>query len=305
MNLTDLYLLQVAETGTVSSAALLLNFKINCQSPHPTAGGCFRVNSSTAPHHHLIHQGLHCTRPSPEGVDGRARRAPHANAELSGPLRLTTTPGFGQSSILIDTLMNFGQRYPKVTLELSLTNRVVNLVEEGFDVGIRLFQGTIPGGANTQTRMLTNFTFGLYASPNYVTHHPVANETYDYRKHPYIGMTLLNLLDRKWINENAAAADSACHAKVDLKHFCGETVGHARRRTRHPETFIAEPLVAQGQLVHAPELKLNAGKAALVCPRAVTSSHPFGHSSSSPAWNGWRNLTKQANGAHAFSSFHF
>ena len=277
MNLTDLYTFsQVAETGTVSSAALLLKLPKSTVSRRiqrlEDALGV-ELFHRTARTITLSAQGLQLhqrTVASLKELMAAQEELTHANAELSGPLRLTTTPGFGQSSILIDTLMNFGQRYPKVTLELSLTDRVVNLVEEGFDVGIRLFQGTIPGGANTQTRMLTNFTFGLYASPNYVTHHPVANETYDYRKHPYIGMTLLNLLDRKWINEKTqrpqriqlATPKWTSNNFAAVKQLATRGAGLAIL-----ETFIAEPLVAQGQLVRiAPELKLNAGKAALVWP---------------------------------------
>ena len=56
---------------------------------------------------------------------------------------------------------------------------------------------------------------------------------------------------------------------MDLKQFCGGVKQLATRGAGLAilETFIAEPLVAQGQLVRiAPELKLNAGKAALVWP---------------------------------------
>ncbi len=62
----------------------------------------------------------------------RANRAlPH------GRIALTTSVAFGQ--MYIGSIVNeFVQRYPDVTVDYLLINRIVNLVEEGFDAAIRI-----------------------------------------------------------------------------------------------------------------------------------------------------------------------
>ena len=58
------------------------------------------------------------------------------NQEPSGTLRITTLPGMGDllgSSLVKDFL----PRYPKIKLDLLATERMVDLIQEGFDAGIR------------------------------------------------------------------------------------------------------------------------------------------------------------------------
>jgi len=57
--------------------------------------------------------------------------------EPQGALRVTAPVLFGQLHIC-DAITRFVQRYPKVSVDLQLLDRVVNLVEEGFDLGVRI-----------------------------------------------------------------------------------------------------------------------------------------------------------------------
>ena len=60
---------------------------------------------------------------------GGERQAP------AGVVRVTMIPGFGRR-MLMPLIPQFLARYPQIDLDLSLDARVVNLVGEGFDVGI-------------------------------------------------------------------------------------------------------------------------------------------------------------------------
>src|SRR5262249_29178744 len=53
-----------------------------------------------------------------------------------GTLRLTAAPAFGDT-FLGELLVSFTARYPRVAVEVNLSTRKLNLVEEGFDVGLR------------------------------------------------------------------------------------------------------------------------------------------------------------------------
>ncbi len=62
----------------------------------------------------------------------------------------------------------FAREYPQVRIDLQLSNRSVDLVNEGFDVAIRV-AGTLEGGY--VARPLAALRFGLFASPAYLRKH--------------------------------------------------------------------------------------------------------------------------------------
>lgn len=59
------------------------------------------------------------------------------HSQPSGKLRITTPVAFGQTRIA-PLIPEFMERYPKLSVSMHLTNQMVDLVEEGFDLGIRL-----------------------------------------------------------------------------------------------------------------------------------------------------------------------
>ena len=147
---------------------------------------------------------------------------------------------------------------------------MVNLVEEGFDVGVRLFRDKLPGDANTMSRVLTHFTFGLYASPAYVERNALDESHHNYLQQDYVGMSLLNLENESWIHD---ATHSTKQFQFPTPKWKTNNLSALRELTvcgagiAILETFVAEPMVQKGLLVClAPGWQLNAGKAALVWP---------------------------------------
>lgn len=55
----------------------------------------------------------------------------------SGRLRLSAPLSFGNTQ-LAPALVEFATRYPEISLEVSFSDRVVNLVDEGFDAALRI-----------------------------------------------------------------------------------------------------------------------------------------------------------------------
>lgn len=70
-------------------------------------------------------------------VDDADRMVGAAGAEPSGTLGITAPVLFGQYHVA-PAVTRFLQRHPRVQVRLVLLDRVVNLVEEGLDVGIRI-----------------------------------------------------------------------------------------------------------------------------------------------------------------------
>ena len=63
-------------------------------------------------------------------------RSAQETAKPRGLLKLSAPISFGQQ--LGPTLLDFASTYPDVALEVSFTDRLVNLVDEGFDAAVRI-----------------------------------------------------------------------------------------------------------------------------------------------------------------------
>lgn len=96
--------------------------------------------------------------------DALERRLVQHATEPTGTLSVTTIPAFGQLH-LARLLPRFHRRYPHLRVELTLTERVVDLVEEHCDVAIRF--GALPD-SDLQARKLGDNRYFLCASPTYL-----------------------------------------------------------------------------------------------------------------------------------------
>ena len=84
--------------------------------------------------------------------------------EPRGLLRITAPPGFVQRYPAL-VLTDFRARYPAIEMDVHLTHRMVDLVEEGFDVAIR---ATAPRDAALVARRLAPAPLVVVASPAYL-----------------------------------------------------------------------------------------------------------------------------------------
>jgi len=81
-----------------------------------------------------------------------------------GTLRMTTSVGFGIPH-LARAITEYLQRYPGMEVELTLNERAVDLVEEGFDLSVRIAAQIDPG---LVARRLTGARTVACASPGYL-----------------------------------------------------------------------------------------------------------------------------------------
>lgn len=93
----------------------------------------------------------------------RAIQAP-TGASLTGHVRISVPTTYGHYR-LPATLDRFMQAYPEVQIELSITNRNVDLVAEGYDLAIRL--GPLPD-SGLVARKLEDAPLRLVAAPHYL-----------------------------------------------------------------------------------------------------------------------------------------
>ncbi len=91
----------------------------------------------------------------------RLRTAP------AGTLRVTAPTSFG-GCVIAPLTATFLQRFPEVRVELDLTNRMVDLVEEGVDLAIRI--GDIHTG-DLVAKYLCPYRMVICAAPDYLARH--------------------------------------------------------------------------------------------------------------------------------------
>ena len=84
-------------------------------------------------------------------------------AKPIGRLRICASVGVSQA-LLAEHLATYCKRYPEVELDLTLTNRRVDLIEEGYDLAIRVGQLE---DSNLIAKKLCSIHLRLYAAPSF------------------------------------------------------------------------------------------------------------------------------------------
>lgn len=128
-------------------------------------------------------------------VEAVAALRERRQASPSGRLRVSMPSDFA-TLILADTLAAFVALYPSIQLELDLSPRRVDLLGEGFDLVLRM--GHLPDDASLAARRLALFSFGLYASPNYLAEHGEPADPDDLVRHDAVRMLRANGEAASW-----------------------------------------------------------------------------------------------------------
>lgn len=92
------------------------------------------------------------------------RSVSSSRAQPQGLLRLNATFGFGRAHVA-PAVSDFARQYPEVEVQLRLTDRPLNLIEEGFDAAVRF--GDLPDARLTARKIASNRRL-LCASPRYL-----------------------------------------------------------------------------------------------------------------------------------------
>ncbi|GAP67547.1 LysR family transcriptional regulator [Mizugakiibacter sediminis] len=105
-----------------------------------------------------------CRRALDELEAGAAALA-SGRSEPRGRLRVSVPVLFGRHCVA-PVLARLAQRHPALALEIAFSDRVVDLIEEGFDLAVRI--GTLPDSASLAARRLATQDFVLCAAPAFL-----------------------------------------------------------------------------------------------------------------------------------------
>ena len=177
-----------------------------------------------------------------DALDASVRNASGAPA---GRLRLTAPMSFGTLQ-LTPALLDFARAFPDIQLDVSFSDRVVNLVDEGFDAAIRI--GT-PGDSSLIARRLCDMRLVLVAADGYLERRGVPAEPGDLVAHDCILDTNLRDLPNWPFRLPGQAAPVTVAVAGRLRFSSGEAclaAAEAGLGIAYLPSFIAGPSLRAG-----------------------------------------------------------
>ncbi len=153
--------------------------------------------------------------------------------EPRGLLRLNVPLAFGTRQIA-PLLARFAALYPGVSVELGLNDRLVDLIEEGWDLAIRI--GSLRD-STLVARRLAPCRMMICAAPAYLAAHGTPRTTADLADHNCLGYTLAQAGPTRWrMGGNKTSVDVAVNGNL---------------RANNGDALLAAALAGQG-LIYQP-----------------------------------------------------
>lgn len=192
-----------------------------------------------------------------------ADRVRGALDEARGLVRLTAPPNFAR--MLGELLARFLRAHPHVQLEVTLSNRTVDLIEEGIDLALRA--GRL-ADSTLVARKIVASPWALYAAPAYLERHGRPRRIGDLARHPCLLFRAPGAAAR-WTLQGPRGAQTvavtgplSCDELAMLVEACRQGIGIALL----PGQTATAPVEA-GELVPLlPDFRVTGGALWLVYP---------------------------------------
>lgn len=174
--------------------------------------------------------------------------AKRARAEPSGPLRIAASLPIGLH-VIAPAIARFRSLYPNVTVDLRLSDQMVDIIEQGIDLAVRI--GDLPD-TRLLSRKLSPHRLSCYASPDYLDKrglptHPDALEAHEtvnlrYQSSGQLFRWPFRIGDREieLVPSSGVVADASEVVMAMVAAGAGIGMG---------TSFVADPWVERGKLV--------------------------------------------------------
>ena len=129
-------------------------------------------------------------------VEEAEAEASDAHARPAGQLKVHTMTGIGQHFV-IDAIARYRRTHPDVTFDLTLANRVPDLLDEGYDVSIVL-ASELPDSGFVSQRLGITYSI-VCASPAYVKANGCAHKPSDLLNHACLRLVSPVIPLEKWL----------------------------------------------------------------------------------------------------------
>jgi DNA-binding transcriptional LysR family regulator len=130
--------------------------------------------------------------------------ASDAHAKPAGTLRVHAMSSLGQKCV-VPAAAAYQERYPAVSVDLTLSQNVPDLLEEGYDVALRVAPSSLPDSAYV-SRKLGTFDSVLCASPRYLKMYGTPDTVEDLAHHTCLQVAMPLFPADHWILQSVDGA---------------------------------------------------------------------------------------------------
>jgi DNA-binding transcriptional LysR family regulator len=180
-----------------------------------------------------------------DSLEQTVRELPERDEQPAGEIRVTAPVDFG-ANILADAAVRFCNRHPAVSIDLTLTNRMVDLVKERFDMAFRMGAERLRD-SSLVAKKAAPVPLQLFASPSYVARRGAPRQPEELADHDWIvfrpqrSITLEGPDGRRTVEATGRiVCDDMFFTREALR--AGGGIGLL-------PAFLAEPTVRAGELV--------------------------------------------------------
>ena len=208
----------------------------------------------------LLHRTTRKLSPTTEGEIFHARCRELLANLLEAEAEITARSGEAAGLLKVNVPVSFGlmhlaalwpaflARHPKLLLDITLSDRVVDLVEEGFDCAVRI--GQLPA-STLISRRLASTRLVLCASPGYIKRRGEPMQPSDLSAHEVISYSLFSS-GENWSFTGPAGEEVSVKVLPRVRTNSGDTCRAAALQDRGlilQPSFIVGPDLAAGTLV--------------------------------------------------------
>lgn len=152
------------------------------------------------------------------------------NTTPRGTLRITC-PSWLATQRIADTLALYRQTYPDVVVDVSFEDRIVDLIQEGYDLALRVTPHPESLPADQVARPVRQMVFYVGASREYIKRNGAPKSLQDLGSHDLVAVGNLS----SWVFESAdgkrevpARTVIRCHSMAGVAHAVAAGMGLAR-----------------------------------------------------------------------------
>jgi len=146
-------------------------------------------------------------------VEETDAQAAHQQMAPAGTLRISAPVIFGTHA-LVPALAEYMQRHPQVRVEVSLSDRVVDLAEEGFEAALRI--GTLADSDARVARPLTPYRLMMCAAPAYLARHGTPRTLAELASHQCLSFEPRALA--QWLQDEAGGLERIAAARLQINN---------------------------------------------------------------------------------------
>lgn len=187
---------------------------------------------------------------------------------LSGLLRLTAPEDLG-SAVIAPAVAELSRKHPGLQFDLQYTDRVVDLIKEGFDLAVRI--GHLRE-SRLRAKRLSEIIMIPVASPLYLKPHPPLRKPEDLEKHAALS---LSMIKPEWkLKTSNATATVHPQVKITSNHMTSLVrLAVAGAGIAYAPAFFVQEEIERGRLIRLlPDWTSQGLPVSLISPLPTNSS---------------------------------